>query len=110
LLDRTASRFARTKAASSGGDAAAEAQLARLYEKIGQLTVNGEVLLALCAASSGTDLEKSDIIMDSLGSHNIQGMREVHRTAGAALMFIPCHSPDLNPIEIAFSKSNQSRG
>jgi len=39
LLDGTASLFAHNKAASNGGDAAAEAQLAPLYEKIGQLTV-----------------------------------------------------------------------
>ena len=38
LLDGTASLFARNKAASNGGDAV-EAQLAPLYEKIGQLTV-----------------------------------------------------------------------
>ena len=39
LLDGTASLFAHNKAASNGGDAAADAQLAPLYEKIGQLAV-----------------------------------------------------------------------
>src|SRR3954453_23617014 len=39
LLDGTALLFAHNKAAQNGGDAAAEAQLAPLYEKIGQLTV-----------------------------------------------------------------------
>ena len=39
LLDGTASLFAQSKAPSDGGDAAAEARLAPLYEKIGQLTV-----------------------------------------------------------------------
>ena len=39
LLDGTASLFAHAKASSVGGEAAAEAQLAPLYEKIGQLTV-----------------------------------------------------------------------
>src|ERR1700730_4662356 len=39
LLDGTASLFGQNKDASNGGDAAAEAQLAPLYEKIGQLTV-----------------------------------------------------------------------
>ena len=39
LLDGTASLFAHNKAASNGGDAVTEAQLAPLYEKIGQLTV-----------------------------------------------------------------------
>ena len=44
LLDGTASLFARDKAASYGGEAAAEAQLAPLYEKIGQLTVERDFL------------------------------------------------------------------
>ncbi len=39
LLEGTAGLFAPGKAASGGGEAAAEAQLAPLYEKIGQLTV-----------------------------------------------------------------------
>jgi transposase-like protein len=39
LLEGTASLFARDKAAASGGEAAGEAQLAPLYEKIGKLTV-----------------------------------------------------------------------
>ena len=39
LLDGTASLFARSNGNGNDGAAADEAQLARLYEKIGQLTV-----------------------------------------------------------------------
>jgi transposase len=39
LLDGTASLFPHSKATANGTEAAAEAQLAPLYEKIGQLTV-----------------------------------------------------------------------
>jgi transposase len=39
LLDGTAGLFVQNKAGSNGGEAAAEAQMAPLYEKIGQLTV-----------------------------------------------------------------------
>ena len=39
LLEGTAPLFGRDRAASNGGEAAAEAQLAPLYEKIGQLAV-----------------------------------------------------------------------
>jgi transposase len=39
LLDGTAGLFAPNKAAPNGGEAAAEAQMAPLYEKSGQLTV-----------------------------------------------------------------------
>ena len=38
-LDGTAGLFAQNKAAANGGEAAAEAQMAPLYEKIGRLTV-----------------------------------------------------------------------
>ena len=39
LLDGTAGLFAQTKGAPNSGEATAEAQMAPLYEKIGQLTV-----------------------------------------------------------------------
>ena len=39
LLDGTAGLFAQNKAAANGSEAVAEAQMAPLYEKIGQLTV-----------------------------------------------------------------------
>jgi transposase len=39
LLDGTAGLFAQNKGAPSGSEATAEAQMAPLYEKIGQLTV-----------------------------------------------------------------------
>jgi transposase len=43
LLDGTATLFARDKATANSGDAA-ETQLAPLYEKIGQLTVERDFL------------------------------------------------------------------
>ena len=43
LLDGTATLFARDKASANSGDAA-ETQLAPLYEKIGQLTVERDFL------------------------------------------------------------------
>ena len=39
LVDGIASLFAQPKVGANGGDGASEAQLAPLYEKIGQLTV-----------------------------------------------------------------------
>jgi transposase len=44
------------------------------------------------------------VIMDILGSHKVKGVREAIEAAGASLMFIPPYSPDLNPIEQAFTK------
>lgn len=44
------------------------------------------------------------VIMDNLGSHKSAAIREMIRAAGARLWFLPAYSPDLNPIEQAFSK------
>lgn len=42
--------------------------------------------------------------MDNLGSHKSAAVRRAIRAAGAHLLFLPPYSPDLNPIEQAFSK------
>jgi transposase len=67
--------------------------------------VNGEVFLAYVQRVLVPTLKKGDIvIMDNLGSHKITGIQEALRTAGATSLFVPPYSPDLNPIEMAFSK------
>ena len=50
-------------------------------------------------------LEPGDIVaMDNLSAHRGATVHEAIRGAGAELRFLPPYSPDLNPIEIAFSK------
>jgi transposase len=44
------------------------------------------------------------VIMDNLGSHKSRAVRTAIHQAGAHLFFLPPYSPDLNPIEMAFSK------
>ena len=44
------------------------------------------------------------VILDNLGSHRGHAVRATVRAAGATLAFLPSYSPDLNPIEQAFSK------
>ena len=44
------------------------------------------------------------VIMDSLPVHKVAGVRELIEAAGAMLRYLPKYSPDLNPIEQAFSK------
>jgi transposase len=44
------------------------------------------------------------VIMDNLGSHKVGGVREAIEARGAELLYLPPYSPDLNPIELAFSK------
>jgi transposase len=42
--------------------------------------------------------------MDNLPSHKVAGVREAIAAAGAKVVYLPRYSPDLNPIEMAFSK------
>lgn len=44
------------------------------------------------------------VILDNLSSHKSAKAREVLRERGAWFLFLPPYSPDLNPIEMAFSK------
>jgi transposase len=50
-------------------------------------------------------LRKSDIVfIDNLRTHKIAGVREAIEAIGAKLRYLLAYSPDLNPIEQAFSK------
>ena len=42
--------------------------------------------------------------MDNLSSHKSGRAETIIRAKGAWLLFLPPYSPDLNPIEMAFSK------
>lgn len=41
--------------------------------------------------------------MDNLPAHEVAGVRQAIKAAGMELSYLPPYSPDLNPIEIAFS-------
>jgi transposase len=50
-------------------------------------------------------LEKGQVVvLDGLGAHRPQRIRELIEARGADLVFLPSYSPDFNPIEEAFSK------
>ncbi len=44
------------------------------------------------------------VVLDKLGAHRPRRVRELIEERGAELVFLPSYSPDLNPIEEAFSK------
>jgi transposase len=44
------------------------------------------------------------VVMDNLGSHRSKTVRQLIRSVGAKLFFLPKYSPDLNPIEQVFAK------
>ena len=44
------------------------------------------------------------LIMDNLPAHKVPGIRQAIESRGATLRYLPQYSPDLNPIEMPFSK------
>lgn len=67
--------------------------------------INGEWFLAYVEQVLAPTLRAGDVvIMDNLGSHRGRAVRAAIRKVGAHLLFLPPYSPDLNPIEQAFSK------
>jgi transposase len=44
------------------------------------------------------------VILDNLSAHKSQKAAETLKARGAWFLFLPPYSPDLNPIEMAFSK------
>ena len=67
--------------------------------------INGDSFCAYVEQILVPALRVGDVvIMDNLGSHKRLHVRRAIRSAGAKLFFLPPYSPDLNPIEQAFSK------
>ena len=67
--------------------------------------MNGGLFLAYAERQLVPTLHAGDtVVMDSLSSHKKAGVREAIESVGARLMYLPPSSPDLNPIELAFSK------
>lgn len=54
----------------------------------------------LCPALQPGDV----VIMDNLSSHKVDGVGQRIEQCGAELLYLPPYSPDLNPIEKAWSK------
>jgi transposase len=67
--------------------------------------MNGEIFLAYIRQMLAPLLKQGDIlVMDNLSCHKVAGIREAVEARGARLIYLPPYSPDLNPIEQAFSK------
>ncbi len=47
------------------------------------------------------------VVMDNLSSHKGERIRRLIEATGAELRFLPPYSPDMNPIEMIFSKIKQ---
>jgi transposase len=67
--------------------------------------INGELFTTYVEQVLAPTLAKGDIVvLDNLGSHKGKAARNIIRTKGAHLIFLPPYSPDLNPIEQVFAK------
>ena len=67
--------------------------------------INGERFCAWVEQALAPTLAQGDlVIMDNLGAHKVQGVREAIEGRGAQLLYLPPYSPDLNPIEQVFAK------
>ncbi len=69
---------------------------------------DGDIFLAyiehiLCPALKPGDV----VVMDNLSSHKIKDVRRFIEKVGAEILYLPPYSPDLNPIEKAWSKLKQ---
>ena len=67
--------------------------------------MNGRIFQMYVRDCLAPELRPGDtVIMDNLGSHKSQAVRDAIAERGAHLLFLPPYSPDFNPIENFFSK------
>jgi transposase len=67
--------------------------------------LNGESFRAWVQQFLLPTLRPGDVVvMDNLPAHKVTGIRQMIESCGAKLFYLPPYSPDLNPIEFAFSK------
>ena len=67
--------------------------------------IDGETFLAYVEQFLVPTLAPGDtVVLDNLSSHKVTGVRQAIEACGASLLYLPPYSPDLNPIELAFSK------
>jgi putative transposase len=66
--------------------------------------INGDCFLAHIENVLAPTLRRGDVVIaDNLQSHKRRAVRDALRRVGAKLLFLPKHSPDLNPIEQVFA-------
>lgn len=67
--------------------------------------LNGDIFKAYITQFLIPTLRSGDIVvMDNLSSHKVKGIVEAIEAVGASVLFLPPYSPDLNPIELLWSK------
>jgi transposase len=70
--------------------------------------INRDVFDAFIEQVLVPELREGDVvILDNLSSHKSEKARRLIESRGGKLVFLPPYSPDLNPIEMLFSKIKQ---
>lgn len=73
-----------------------------------EAATDGEVFATYLQRVLCPKLRPGDVlVMDNLSAHKVAGIRELIQARGAKLIYLPPYSPDLNPIEKAWSKFKQ---
>ena len=85
---------------------------------IGALTADGVLASMTVAAATDADVFRAYlaevlcpalrpgqvVVLDNLSAHKAAGVRTLIEERGCRLVYLPPYSPDLNPIEMAWSK------
>ena len=67
--------------------------------------IDGETMLFFVEELLVPTLKRGDIVvMDNNPIHKLDEIEDVIAAAGAGVLFLPTYSPDLNPIELCWSK------
>ena len=67
--------------------------------------MNGETFVQYVEQFLVPTLTPKDIVvMHNLSVHKVAGVKKAIESAGASVLYLPPYSPDLNPIEMVFSK------
>jgi transposase len=69
---------------------------------------DGDVFTAYVEQVLCPKLKPGDVVvLDNLSAHKVAGICELIQVCGAQMIYLPPYSPDLNPIEQAWSKFKQ---
>ena len=93
----------------------------KILTVLGAMSLGGMIATMTVEAATDTDiflayldhflcreLRPGDVVvMDNLSSHKVDGVRQRIEAVGAECLYLPPYSPDLNPIEKAWSKLKQ---
>lgn len=78
-----------------------------IYSDVRQGAFNGDGFLSfldgLLAVMNPYPAPNSVLVLDNCSIHHVDGVQERCDAAGVRLLYLPPYSPDLNPIEEAFS-------